>query len=97
MSNMKGAINIPTEIMVGIVIAVILILVALVFFGVLPGLGQQQTDRGYFESCCISYQIAGHCSGDQTPDFQCTTDKGKVTISDLAGRAGLTLDNCCKK
>ncbi|MEM5814203.1 MAG: hypothetical protein QXD77_00075 [Candidatus Aenigmatarchaeota archaeon] len=95
---MKGAIGIPTEILVGIVIAVILILAALVFFGVIPGIGGQQADRGYFESCCIAYGMAGHCAeGQADPNFPCTTDRGKVSISALASRAGLSVESCCRK
>lgn len=91
----KGATGLPLEVLVGIVIAVVLILAALIFFGILPGLGQVQSDRGYFETCCVAYKIAGGCD---TPNenFECTANGEKVGIKQLAGNANMPLDYCCR-
>lgn len=95
--NLKGAVGIPIEVLVGIVIAVILILFALMIFGVIPGLTGQQTERGYFESCCIGYKLAGHCTeGSADANYQCAMKDGQIAITELAARAGLTVDYCCK-
>jgi len=99
----KGAVGMPMEVMVGIVLAAILILIALVMFGVIPGLGGQQTARGNFESCCIAYNIAGNCAeGAADANFECSVDKsvsstGKMKLSEVAASAGLSIENCCKK
>jgi hypothetical protein len=97
MKTRKGAIGIPMEVLVGLVIALVIIAFALVFYGVIPGITGPQTDRGYLESCCIGYKIAGKCAeGAADANYQCTIKDGKTGISELAGRAGLTLDYCCR-
>jgi len=85
------------EVLVGIVIALVIIVMALMFYGIIPGLTGPQTDRGYLEGCCIGYKIGGYC-GEGTADanYQCTIKDGKVSISELASRSGLTIDYCCR-
>jgi len=101
--KMKGALGIPTEILVGLVIAGIIIMVALVFFGLIPGVTGQQTAKGYFEACCIGYNINGHCGGTAADSgFQCTVSSelaagGKMKIGDLAAATGIPVESCCKK
>lgn len=93
----KGALGIPMEILVGLVIALIIIGFALMFYGIIPGLTNSQTDRGYLESCCISYKIEGKCAeGAADANYQCAAKDGKMSISELASRAGLSMDYCCK-
>lgn len=100
---MKAAVSLPMTILIGIVLAILLIVFAIFMLGGLPGLKSEQTLRGYFESCCIAYSIAGHCEpGEEDLNFQCSIDPkivagGKISIAELAQKVGLSVDVCCKR
>ena len=99
----KGAIGMPMEVLVGLVIAVLLIVGALIILGIVPPFFGSTSDMGYFDSCCTSYNLAQHCGeGAGYPEFNCTVSKdmapsGRTSISALAGHVGLSIDYCCKK
>jgi|GEM_PF-5320736 len=99
----KGAIGMPMEVLVGLIVAVLLILGALIILGIVPPFFGSTSDMGYFDSCCTSYNLAQHCGeGAGYLEFNCTVGKdmakdGWMSITALAGRVGLTPDYCCRK
>lgn len=97
----KAAVGLPITLLVGIVLAVMLIAVAIAIFVIIPGLEETEALKGFFSICCSAYNIAGHCAeGAANYEFECIVDEkfapgGKMTISELAGRIGVTVERCC--
>ena len=103
---MKGAIGMPMDLLVGIILLVILLLAGLYFSGILPGFGKAQTVQGYYNTCCMAFTIAGKCNAAAedisglAADFDCTVSKemgGTMKFSQLASQAGPSAQGCCKK
>ncbi len=94
---MKG-VELPVNALVIITIAVIFLIVALVFLGGLPSIGQQQTRQGFLSGCCTAYNLEGKC-GQLEDTFKCSvsndydpdgTVDGKLSIKDLSDAVGIT-------
>jgi hypothetical protein len=100
MNKLKGM-EMPTGVLVAILLAVIIAVAAIAMLYVLPNLSEEEAYKGYFSTCCASYNLAGHCGeGAGDPTFQCTVAEkfatgGKMSISDLSAHVGAAPEACC--
>jgi hypothetical protein len=99
--NRKG-VEMSTGMMVAILIAVIMVAAALAILFVLPSLSESEAYKGYFSTCCVSYNLAGKCGeGAGDPSFQCMVSEkliasGKLSITELASKIGAAPEACCR-
>lgn len=102
--RMKGAVGMPMEMLVGILIVVIILLAILWMLGMVPGPIDAEKYRGAMNACCVSYMLAGGCD-QAVSGFECTVgpdikqpgQKGGVaTLEWLSGQSGIPITNCCK-
>lgn len=97
---MKG-VELPTTLLVGIIIAVIIVVVALAILSIITGPEESKIYEGYFWSCCTAYSIGGHCEeGAGNYSFECLVSSdlapgGKMTISELGSKIGVSVERCC--